>query len=99
MWGVGEGWTARRGRTVWCHLAVRSPRGRRVLVGRMMDVMLKLLVVGGRKWRELLIRVGREVVRMMRTVTHKRWVVRVARPVETCQSWGLPRVYVQTGSQ
>jgi len=64
----------------------------------MMDVMLKLLVVGGRKWRELLVRVGREVMRVW-TVTHKGRVVRVARPVETCQSWGLPRVYVQTGSQ
>lgn len=31
----------------------------------MMDVMLKLLVVGGRKWRELLVRVGREVMRVM----------------------------------
>ena len=61
MWGVGEGRPICRGRGVWCHLAVRSPRGRGVLWGGMMHEV-ELLVVWGREGRELLVRVGREVV-------------------------------------
>jgi hypothetical protein len=43
-----------------------------------MDVMVELLVVRRRERGELLVRVGREVVRMVRTVFHER-NVRVVR--------------------
>ena len=40
-----------------------------------MDVVVKLLIMGRRKRRELLVRVRREMMRVMRTVSDKGGVV------------------------
>jgi hypothetical protein len=47
-----------------------------------MDVVFELLVVWRWKRRELLVWVRREVVRVVRIVSHKGVVVRVVRPGE-----------------
>jgi len=50
-----------------------------------MNIMLELLVVWRWKGRELLVRVGREMMRVMRTASHKGRDIRVVRPDETSQ--------------
>lgn len=85
MSGVREGWTARRGCNIWGHLALRSPGSRRVLVRGLMDVMVEFRVVRRWEWGKLLVRVGREVMRVVRTVSHKGSAVRVVRPDETSE--------------
>jgi len=54
-----------------------------------MNIVVELLIVWRWQGGELLVRVGREVMRVVRTVFHKR-SVRVVRPDETSQRWNLP---------
>ena len=54
-------------------------------MGRVVNVVFELLGVWRWEGRELLIGVGWEVVRVVRSVPHERRGVRVVRPGETSQ--------------
>ena len=49
-----------------------------------MDVVIELLIVWGWEWGELLVRVGREMVGVLRTGSHKGGAVRIVRPDQIC---------------